>query len=275
MKYRALVAVVLALCLSLITACSSGAPVDRSQLTYDQIRDTGLANLCPEIAATSRGSIPLDSSKSYKLTALCLQPNEFYVKEEPISKRQTAQYVSAKLVTRETSSIDQVEGKLKMNANGSLTFVEEDGFDFQPTTVQLPGREQFPLLFTIKDLVATTQPGLNAVTTSTDFEGTFKVPSYRTSNFLDPKGRGLTSGYDNAIALPARADSEELTRENVKSFDVNKGTISLQVTTVDSATGEIAGNFVSEQPSENDMGSKEPSAIKIIGVFYGRVESAA
>jgi photosystem II oxygen-evolving enhancer protein 1 len=275
MNYRALVAVVLALCLSLLTACGESASVDRSQLTYDQIKDTGLANLCPEIAATSRGSIPLDPSKSYKLTALCLQPNEFYVKQEPISKRQTAQYVPAKLVTRETSSIDQVEGKLKVNADGSLTFIEQDGFDFQPATVQLPGREQFPLLFTIKELVATTQPGLNAVTTSTDFEGSFKVPSYRTSNFLDPKGRGLTAGYDNAIALPARADSEELVRENVKSFDVNKGTISLQVTKVDSATGEIAGNFISEQPSETDMGSKEPSEIKIIGVFYGRIESAA
>lgn len=275
MNYRALVAVVLALCLSLLTACGGDAPVDRSQLTYDQIKDTGLANLCPEIAATSRGSIPLDPSKSYVITSLCLQPNEFYVKEEPVNKRQAAQYVPAKLVTRETTSLDQVQGKLKVNSDGSLTFVEEDGFDFQPVTVQLPGREQFPLLFTIKELVATTQTGLNAVTTSTDFEGTFKVPSYRTSNFLDPKGRGLTAGYDNAVALPARADSEELVRENVKSFEVGKGKISLQVTRVDSTTGEIAGNFVSEQPSETDMGSKEPSDIKIIGVFYGRVEPAA
>jgi photosystem II oxygen-evolving enhancer protein 1 len=60
-----------------------------------------------------------------------------------------------------------------------------------------------------KDLVARSQPGLNAVTTSTDFEGDYKVPSYRTSNFLDPKGRGLATGYDTAVALPASGDSEE------------------------------------------------------------------
>jgi photosystem II oxygen-evolving enhancer protein 1 len=209
------------------------------------------------------------------MTSLCLQPTAFFVKEETASKRQKSGFVPAKLMTRFTSSIDSVQGKLKVNSDGSLTFTEDDGMDFQPITVQLPGGERVPFLFTIKDLVATSQPGATSINTSTDFEGSFKVPSYRTSNFLDPKGRGLTAGYDNAVALPAQADSEELAKENVKRFQLDKGHVSLRVAKVDNVTGELAGTFESEQPSETDMGSREASTVKIRGLFYAKVESAA
>ncbi len=276
MKYRVLIVSLLALCLSVLTACSDAASATgRESLTYEQIRGTGIANTCPEVTATTRSAIPLDAGKSYTLTGLCLQPTDFFVKEETYNKRQKAEFITAKLVTRETSTIDAVSGRLESDAEGHLSFVEEDGFDFQAITVQLPGGERVPFLFTIKNLVAQTQSPTNSINTSTDFEGTFKVPSYRTSNFLDPKGRGLTTGYDNAIALPAQADSEELLRENVKSFEVGQGKISLQVTQVDSSTGEIGGIFVSEQPSETDMGSREPSDVKIRGQFYARVESVS
>jgi photosystem II oxygen-evolving enhancer protein 1 len=274
MRYRALIVTLLALCLSVLTACSEAPATSTKVLTYDQIRGTGLANNCPQLEETSRGSIPIDTSKSYKLTGLCLQPTSFFVKEEAVNKRQAASFIPAKLMTRSTSSLDAIQGTLKPNTDGSLTFTEEDGIDFQPVTVQLPGGEQFPFLFTVKNLVATTQPGLSSINTSTDFEGQFKVPSYRTSNFLDPKGRGLTAGYDNAVALPSRADDEELLRENVKQFQLGKGQISLQVAKIDSLTGEIAGTFESEQPSETDMGSREPSEVRVRGVFYARIEPA-
>jgi photosystem II oxygen-evolving enhancer protein 1 len=39
------------------------------------------------------------------------------------------------------------------------------------------------------------------------FGGEFVVPSYRGATFLDPKGRGAASGYDNAVALPAASDA--------------------------------------------------------------------
>jgi photosystem II oxygen-evolving enhancer protein 1 len=155
-----------------------------------------------------------------------------------------------------------------------LTFKEEDGFDFQAVTVQLPGGEQFPMLFTIKGLVATSQPGVNGINSSTDLKGEFRVPSYRTSNFLDPKGRGLTTGYESAVGLPGSTDAEELVRENNKRFLSAKGNISLQVTNVNTETGEVTGNFESLQPSESDMGSKEPSDVRVRGLFYGRVTPA-
>jgi len=273
MRYHAFIVAFLALCLGVLTACSEGpASAADVALSYDQIRGTGLANNCPQLAETTRGSIPIDASKTYLLTDLCLQPTTFFVKEEPANKRQKADYISGKLLTRLTSSIDQVRGKIKADETGSLTFVEEDGLDFQAITVQLPGGERVPFLFTIKNLVAKSQPGLDSINTSTDFEGKFKVPSYRGAVFLDPKGRGVAAGYDNAIALPSQADKEGLTRANVKRVQTLPGSISLQVAKVDSSTGEIAGTFESEQPSDTDLGAAEPKEVKIRGIFYARVE---
>ncbi|HEY9892489.1 MAG TPA: photosystem II manganese-stabilizing polypeptide [Candidatus Sericytochromatia bacterium] len=275
MRYRAFIVAFLALCLGVLTACSEGpASAADVPLTYDQIRNTGLANNCPQLSETTRGSIPLDSSKSYVLTDLCVQPTTFFVKEEPANKRQEAEFVPGKLLTRYTSSLDQVRGDLKVGRDGSLTFVEKEGLDFQAITVQLPGGERVPFLFTIKDLVAKSQPGAESINTSTDFEGEFQVPSYRGAVFLDPKGRGVAAGYDNAIALPSRSDQDNLDRSNIKRVQTIPGKISLQVAKVDNGTGEIAGTFESEQPSDTDLGAAEPKEVKIRGIFYGRIEPA-
>ncbi|NLQ03927.1 photosystem II manganese-stabilizing polypeptide [Cylindrospermopsis raciborskii] len=274
MRYRALIIAFLASCLALITACSD-APSSSGKdiLTYEEIRGTGLANKCPQLSEVSRGSINLDTNQSYAIKELCLEPTSYFVKEEPANKRQEAEFVSGRLLTRYTSTIDQVQGDLKINPDNSLTFVEKDGLDFQAITVKLPGGELVPFLFTIKDLVAQTQPNSTSINTSTDFEGKFKVPSYRGAAFLDPKGRGVVSGYDNAVALPAQADADDLTRTNVKRTEILQGKISLQVSRVDNSTGEIAGTFESEQPSDTDLGAGEPKEVKIRGLFYGRVST--
>jgi len=273
MRYRAFIVAFLALCLGVLTACSEGpASAADVPLTYDQIRNTGLANNCPQLSETTRGSIPIDSSQSYVMTDFCLQPTTFFVKEEPANKRQEAEFVPGKLLTRYTSSIDQVRGDLKIDKNGSLTFVEKEGLDFQAITVQLPGGERVPFLFTIKNLVAKSQPGVDSINTSTDFEGEFKVPSYRGAVFLDPKGRGVAAGYDNAVALPSQADRDDLNRTNVKRVQTIPGKISLQVAKVDSRTGEVAGTFESDQPSDTDLGAADPKEVRIRGIFYARVE---
>lgn len=276
MRYRGLIVTFLALCLGFITACSDG-PADASTgtLTYEQIRGTGLANKCPQLSETSRGSIPIDKSQSYVIKELCLEPTSYFVKEEPTNKRQQAEFITGKVVTRKTSSLDQIQGDVNVNPDGSLTFIEKDGFDFQATTVKLPGGELIPFLFTVKGLVAKTQPNLTSINTSTDFEGSFRVPSYRGATFLDPKGRGVASGYDNAVALPARSDAEELTRENVKRAQVLEGNVSLSVAKINSSSGEIAGTFESIQPSDTDLGSGDPKEVKIRGIFYGRIEPKA
>lgn len=46
------------------------------------------------------------------------------------------------------------------------------------------------------------------------------------------QGRGGSTGYDNAVALPARADSEELAKENNKSYKPLKGSAVFSVAKV-------------------------------------------
>jgi photosystem II oxygen-evolving enhancer protein 1 len=272
MRYRALIVAFLAVCLGFVTACSSG-PVATADvpLTYDEIRNTGLANKCPQLSETARGTIPVGADQSYQIAGLCLEPTSFFIKEEPTNSRREAEFIPGKSLTRYTSSLDQVRGDLVLEDDGSLTFIEKGGIDFQAITVQLPGGEQEPFLFTVKGLKARSQSDLNAVTTYTDFEGDYRVPSYRTSNFLDPKGRGLATGYDTAVALPGRGD-EDLLRENTKAFDVLEGHISLMVSKVNPETGEIGGTFEAIQPSDTDMGTAEPVDVKIQGIFYGYLE---
>ncbi|MEN9214914.1 MAG: photosystem II manganese-stabilizing polypeptide [Gloeomargarita sp. DG02_4_bins_56] len=283
MGYRALLAVLLMCCLTLVTACAPAVGTTAEGLTYeqikslsyDQVKGTGLANKCPQLSNFARGALNLTAGQKYQITDLCLEPTSYFVKEEPLNKRQEATFVPAKLLTRATSSIDAVEGDLEVAPDGVLTLKERDGIDFQAITVQLPGGERVPFLFTIKELVAKTEPGSTVINTSTDFEGTFKVPSYRSALFLDPKGRGLATGYDNAVALPAQADDARLAEANVKAVEISEGHLSLQVAQVDGSTGEIAGTFESEQPSDTDLGAREPLDVKIRGIFYARVRPAA
>ncbi len=182
------------------------------------------------------------------------------------------EFVNTKLMTRQTYTLDEVSGTLDIE-DGKATFKELDGIDYAATTVQTPGGARVPFLFTVKNLVAKSstagpiQPGF-------DLGGSFRVPSYRTGLFLDPKGRGTVVGYDFAHALNARqtgTEEDELQKENDKKFDVLTGDIELAVNKVNSAEGEFGGVFVSKQPSDTDMGAKEPKNILIKGIFYGKV----
>ena len=169
MSFRPLLALVLALCLTLVTACSGGAKAtDRASLTYDDIHNTGLANNCPTLPDSARGSIPLEAGSAYQLREICLHPSEVFVKGEPANKRQEAQFVAAKILTRFTTSLDQVYGDLALSDEG-LAFDELGGLDFQLITVLLPGGEEVPFVFSSKELSATAQG--KEISTSTDLSG--------------------------------------------------------------------------------------------------------
>jgi len=80
----------------------------------------------------------------------------------------------------------QMSGTIKVDGSGNVELTEEDGIDYAPVTVQLPGGERVPFLFTVKNLQA--KGTLDA------FGGEFTVPSYRGSTFLDPKVGGWLRG---------------------------------------------------------------------------------
>lgn len=245
---------------------------ERAQLSYLQVKGTGLANRCSEV----KGTDTLNVKSGSKMVDFCMEPKAFFVEESATNKKgeMKTEFVATKLMTRQTYTLDGMSGTIKEDG-GKLAFVEEDGIDYAPTTVQLPGGERVPFLFTVKELVAKGaesggyKPGY-------EFGGNFKVPSYRTGLFLDPKGRGMATGYDMAAALPGLQNGEEgddeLFRENNKVFDVLQGSVEFEVQNVNSAEGEIGGVFVSAQPSDTDLGGKDPKKILLKGIFYGKIE---
>jgi len=234
-------------------------------LTYLQVKGSGLANTCPVIEAGSTNVRDLPAG-DYTFDKFCMEPTSFKVKEESQFKGDGSDFVDTKLMTRLTYTLDDMSGKMKIGGDSKVSFIEEDGIDYAPTTVQLPGGERVAFLFTVKQL--------NASGTLDNFGGEFNVPSYRGSSFLDPKGRGGSTGYDTAVALPARGDDEELAKENTKNTAALKGSIVFSTAKVDPATGEIAGVFQSIQPSDTDLGAKSPKDIKATGLWYARLSKA-
>ncbi|XP_075492267.1 oxygen-evolving enhancer protein 1, chloroplastic-like [Primulina tabacum] len=233
--------------------------------TYTEVKGSGTANQCPTIVGGVDG-FAFKSGK-YKAQKFCLEPTSFTVKAEGINKNAPPEFQKTKLMTRLTYTLDEIEGPFEVSQDGTIKFEEKDGIDYAAVTVQLPGGERVPFLFTIKQLVATGKPN--------GFSGEFLVPSYRGSSFLDPKGRGGSTGYDNAVALPAggRGDEEELQKENIKNVSSSTGKITLSVTQSKPETGEVIGVFESIQPSDTDLGSKAPKEVKIQGIWYGQLES--
>jgi len=233
--------------------------------TYLEVKGTGTANQCPTID----GGVDSFAFKAGKYNAkkLCLEPTSFTVKAEGVAKNAPLEFQNTKLMTRLTYTLDEIEGPFEVSPDGTVKFEEKDGIDYAAVTVQLPGGERVPFLFTIKQLVASGKPE--------SFGGQFLVPSYRGSSFLDPKGRGASTGYDNAVALPAggRGDEEELAKENNKSASSSTGKITLSVTKTKPETGEVIGVFESVQPSDTDLGAKAPKDVKIQGIWYAQLES--
>jgi len=241
-----------------------------NELTYLQVKGTGLANRCPEVV----GEDTISPKSGQKLVDMCIEPKAWAVEEEVGKAGKTEKkFVNSKVMTRQTYTLDGVEGALSVEG-GNIVFKEKEGIDYAATTVQLPGGERVPFLFTVKDLVAkgngpAFKPGFQ-------MGGDFTVPSYRTGLFLDPKGRGGTTGYDMAVALPALQSGEEgdddLFKENNKTFDITTGRIEMEVNKVNAEEQEIGGVFVATQLGDTDMGSKVPKKILTKGIFYARVE---
>jgi len=257
-------------------AVSAITTEDIRGLTYQQVKGTGLANRCPEVSEQNAGGIiKFEESKEYKITDLCLEPKSFQIEAEVAKRRGESkrEFVDTKLMTRATYTLGGIEGPIVFK-DGSLTFLEKGGIDYAATTVQLPGGERVPFLFTVKELEG--KFSSSEVKAGTELGGNFRTPSYRTGLFLDPKGRGGTTGYDMAVALTAReADGaegqDELFAETNKVFQVTDGSIEMAFNRVDATNGEFSGVFVSEQLSDTDMGSKAPKKVLLKGIVFGKI----
>jgi photosystem II oxygen-evolving enhancer protein 1 len=260
------------------TIASPALALTREQtlsLSYGQVKGSGLANRCPEVGGEGAGTIALANGKKYKVVDLCIEPKEWQV-EEIIDNKGTIkkEYQKTKLMTRQTYSLDGVSGTMEIK-DGKAVFTEQDGIDYAATTVQTPGGERVPFLFSVKNLIAKGSTA-GPIKEGFDFGGSFTVPSYRTGLFLDPKGRGTTTGYDFSVALAAKqtggTEQSSLFKEENKRFDVLQGDIEFAVVKVDKEAGEFGGVFVANQPSDTDMGAKTPKNILSKGIFFARFE---
>ncbi|MGK7909354.1 MAG: photosystem II manganese-stabilizing polypeptide [Synechococcus sp.] len=271
MRYRSLLAILLALFLGVtVTACGE-APQQEGPLTYDQVHNSGLAALCPEVSDFARGKIELTSGQTVQLDDICMQPVSIEVEEERRSGEK--EFVGTKNVTRDTYTLGPAQGYITSKGDNTLEFGVTDGMTYQATTAQMPGREQIPILLSIKRMKATSASADGSINSSLDFEGDYTVQGYRGSTFLDPKARGSETGYEMANAL--QAAQEEYPEGTVKTDEFTKGQVSIQIARVDPETGEIGGNFISYQMSSDEQGTLEPHLIRVQGIFYARTVGEA
>jgi photosystem II oxygen-evolving enhancer protein 1 len=248
---------------ALIAGAANAITYDQLQgLSYLEVKGSGLANVCPVL---NEGTEDLKAIKpgNYKMDKFCLEPTEFNVEEGSQFKGGAVEFQKTKLMTRLTYTLDQMSGTFAVDGSGGVALKETDGIDFAPVTVQLAGGERVPFLFTAKDL--------DAKGKLDGFGGSFTVASYRGSTFLDPKGRGASTGYDNAVALPARSDADEFQGENNKTANALVGNMKLSVAKYNPDTNEVGGVFESLQPSDTDLGAKEPKNVKITGLWYAQL----
>merc|ERR1712217_889429 len=115
-----------------------------NQLTYSQVKGSGLANRCPTVE--NAGS-SIEVKPNSRLRYVCFEPKSFAVEAEVEGGKK--EFVTTKLMTRQTYSLAFIEGPLTANP---ITFKVEDGLDHAATTVQLPDGERVPFLFTVKGL---------------------------------------------------------------------------------------------------------------------------
>merc|ERR1712078_800901 len=143
---------------------AQAGPFTRSEiasLTYEQVKGTGLANTCPTVEGGGKTALKLNG-KNY-INEFCLEPTSFQVLEDKLTKADVVtEAVNTKVTTRQTYVLTGIEGDF-VQKDGKLAFVEKDGIDYAPTTVQLPGGERVPFLFTVKSLVASKDNSASAV----------------------------------------------------------------------------------------------------------------
>merc|ERR1719284_2055345 len=108
-----------------------------------------------------------------KIDEFCLEPTSFQVLEDKLTKSGiVTEAVNTKVTTRQTYVLTGMEGDL-VQKDGKLAFVEQDGIDYAPTTVQLPGGERVPFLFTVKSLVASADVAASTIDPGLKLAGKF------------------------------------------------------------------------------------------------------
>lgn len=117
----------------------------------------------------------------------------------------------------------------------------------------MPGGQEVPMLYTIKKLVPRATAQRCSPVTNSPAPLPFQATALVSSKTPRDYPVGGTTGYDEAVALPALQtglEGDVLFRENNNVFDVTSNKIAMEVSQVDASTGEVGGVWVSEQMAD-------------------------
>eukprot|EP00985_Skeletonema_marinoi_P011093 scaffold5243_cov66-Skeletonema_marinoi.AAC.1 len=93
-----------------------------NQLSYLQVKGTGLANRCSEVI----GEDTITPKGGSRIVDLCIEPKAWAVEEEIGKAGKTEKkFVNSKVMTRQTYTLEGIEGSIKTDG-GVITFVEEE-----------------------------------------------------------------------------------------------------------------------------------------------------
>merc|ERR1712151_1444215 len=81
-----------------------------NQLSYLQVKGTGLANRCPEVI----GEDSITPKSGSRLVEMCIEPKAWAVEEEIGKAGKTEKkFVNSKVMTRQTYTLEGIEGSIK------------------------------------------------------------------------------------------------------------------------------------------------------------------
>ena len=135
---------------SLLAGTASALTYDELQgMTYREVKGSGIANTCPIIESGSSDVKGAVKAGNYKMENFCIEPTSFKVKSGTGLKSEggdTSGFSKTSLITRLTYTLDAMTAKF-MDGSGNVALKEEDGIDYAAMTVQLPGVERVPFVF--------------------------------------------------------------------------------------------------------------------------------
>ncbi len=245
----------LSICVVALTGCSSdktiGATAERQY--------TGNPVGCPKASAEGRGTLAVTPGVSKIATNLCFEAQEASFEGKP-----------AKIIWGTTAPLGPAAGELTKTDKGLSLIIGKGGINTQGRTgTQMTlqqGSKRIAVNFTVNAL-DTVAVASSAVDTATNFNGSVTVPPLRGLNYLDSRGRGNDVGYEEPTAF--YASGGQYAKDSTKKSQgrpLETGKIQLLVKTINPETGEISGEFVSEQPTG---ASTEVGEVEIKGRFLG------
>lgn len=245
MRHSAIILGLAALGVLTLAGCGSDRSPGASSTEF------GYSVECPKVEG-DRAPLELKEGVVKQTYDMCLQPTKIDYEGKP-----------TKLIWGQTANLRPVIAELRRGEDGKPAIEVTGGSTTYQLTLQARS-ERIPFLFSVSGLKAEASQVSDVINTSTDLKGELVVPPLRGLGYTDSRGRGSDAGYDQSQSTYATAGKyEDATKESL-AREVGEGEMLLNITSVNSQTGQIAGTFKSKQSSGVSV---VPGEMEIEGTF--------